>query len=180
MEELDIDPLDFAGELLVDPLKDADGMGDDGVGAGGAQVLGGEPLEYFVAQAVGGLEGQMERWGVGDADPLGVGRGDAKLLAKLPDLRAGAVDQHHLDVQRPEDRDVGQDVAKILLGDDRAIDADDEDALPEARDVLEDSPEVGQFHVLRRGWEKAVVMRVRPRRLSKLRRSGRSPPGRRR
>ena len=63
------------------------------------------------------------------------------------DLRGGAVDEHHADVQRAQHRDVHQDVGEVLVGDDRAVHADDERLLAELRDVLQDAPQVGQFHV---------------------------------
>ena len=62
------------------------------------------------------------------------------------DLRRGAVDEHHADVQRAQHRDVEQDVGEIFVGDDGAVHRDDERLLPELRDVLQDAPQVSQFH----------------------------------
>ena len=42
--------------------------------------------------------------------------------------------------------DVEQDVGKILVGDDRAIQREDEGLLAKARNVLQDAPQVGWFH----------------------------------
>ena len=70
------------------------------------------------------------------------------LLAEVLDLRRSAVDQHHADVQRAQHRHIQQDVGKVLVGDDRAVDADDERLFPELRDVLQDAAQVGQFHII--------------------------------
>src|SRR5205823_12833394 len=49
--------------------------------------------------------------------------------------------------QGAEDGDVEQDIGEVFVGDDRAVDADDEDLLAKARDVLEDAAQVSRFHV---------------------------------
>ena len=41
-------------------------------------------------------------------------------------LRRGAVDQHHPDVQRPQHRHVQEDVGEVLVRDDGPVDGDDE------------------------------------------------------
>ena len=77
LEHFDVHALDFAGEEVVHAVQDADGVGDDGVGAGGAEVVGGEALEDLVGEAVGGGEGELEGGLVGDAGAVEVGGGDA-------------------------------------------------------------------------------------------------------
>ena len=64
----------------------------------------------------------------------------------LFDLVARAVDDDDLDVERAQHGEVEQHVGKILRVDDLAVDGDDERALAEARDVLEDAAEVGNLH----------------------------------
>ena len=81
VEKFGVDPLDPAGEELVDAADDAEGMGDDGVGVGGAQVAGGEALEHLVGDAVGGGEGELQRLLVGDAGAVGVADRDAGVFA---------------------------------------------------------------------------------------------------
>ena len=68
------------------------------------------------------------------------------LLGEGLDLGGGAVDQHGADVERPEHGDVHQDVAEVLVGDDRAVHGHHERLLAELRDVPEDAPEVGRSH----------------------------------
>ena len=82
LEQLDVHALDLAGEQVVHAVEDADGVGDDGVGAGGAEVVGGEAFEDFVREPVGGGQGELERGFVGDAGAVEVGGGDA--LARRP------------------------------------------------------------------------------------------------
>ena len=98
-------------------------------------------------QAVGGGQGELERGFVGDAGAVEVGRRDALLGGQRSDLRGGAVDEHDADVQRAQHGDVHQDVGEVLVRDDRAVHVDDERLLAELRDVLQDAPQVGQFHV---------------------------------
>ena len=59
-------------------------MGDDGVGAGGAQIVGRKAFEDFVGQAVGGGQRQLQRLGIGDAAAVQVGRRDVLFLGQLP------------------------------------------------------------------------------------------------
>ena len=84
LEQLDVHALDLAGEEVVHAVQDAQRVGDDGVGAGGAQVVGGEAFEDFVRQAVGGGEGELEGGFVGDAGAVEVGRGDAAVRRPGP------------------------------------------------------------------------------------------------
>jgi len=43
------------------------------------------------------------------------------------------VDERDADVQRAEDSDVEQDIGEVFVGDDGAVNADDEDFFAEAR-----------------------------------------------
>ena len=61
LKHLHVHPLDLAGEELVHAMQDADGVGDDGIGAGGAEVNRREALQDFVRQPVGGGQGELER-----------------------------------------------------------------------------------------------------------------------
>ena len=143
LQELDVHPLYLAGEQVVHAVKDAQRVGDDGVGAGGAKVVGGKALEDLVRQAVGGSEGELERGFVSDPRTVEVGRSDALRLSQRADLRRCAVDQHDTYIQRAQHGNVHQQVGEVLVGDDRPVHADDERLLAESRDVLQDAPQVG-------------------------------------
>ena len=82
VEEFGVDALDPAGVEPVDAADDAEGVGDDGVGVAGAQVVGGEALEHFVGDAVRGGERDLERFLVGDAGAVGIAHGNAGLLRR--------------------------------------------------------------------------------------------------
>ena len=67
LQQPHVDALDPAGELVIDAAEDAGRVGDDGVRAGAAQVVGRQPFEDFVRDAVGGGDGDLQRVAVGDA-----------------------------------------------------------------------------------------------------------------
>jgi hypothetical protein len=56
------------------------------------------------------------------------------------------MDENDANVERAQDGDVEQDVGKIFARDNFAVDADDENLFAKARNVLQDAPQVGQFH----------------------------------
>ncbi len=56
------------------------------------------------------------------------------------------MDEDDADAEGAQHRDIDEDIGKVLVGDDSAIDGDDEDLLPEAGHVLEDAAKVGGFH----------------------------------
>ena len=145
--KFDVHALDLAGEQMVHALNDAHRMGDDDVRAGGAQVVGRKAFENFVRQPVRGGERELERGGVGDAGAVEIGRRDFLLLGQRLDLRRRAVDEHDADVQRPQHRHVQQQRGEVFVGDDRAVHREDERLLAELRNVLQDAPQVGRFHV---------------------------------
>ena len=97
-------------------------MRDDGVGAGGAQIVGGETFQDFVGQAVGRRQRQLQGLGIGDAGAIEVGRLNFCFSGQRLDLRRRAMNEHHPDVQRAQHRDIQQDFGEVLVGDDRAID----------------------------------------------------------
>lgn len=150
LEHFDVDAFDLSGEEVVDAAEDADGMGDDGVGGGGPEVVGGQAFEDFVGEAVGGGEGELEGGVVGDAGAVEVGRGGRGFDGELPDHGAGAVNEDDPDVEGTEDGDIQEDVREVLIHDDGGIDAEDEASFPKARDVSEDAAEIGRFHEWRR------------------------------
>ena len=115
-------------------------MGDDRVGAGGSQIVCAQALENLVRQTVGSSQRQLERRRIRDSAAVEVGSGDFLFRGKSLNLRRRPVHQHNADVQRAKDRDIEKDVSEILIGNDRAIDADDEDFFAEARNVLQDAP----------------------------------------
>lgn len=147
LEHLRIDAFDLAGELVIDTVKDAERMRGDSVGADGAEIVRGKPFENFVCQAVGGGEREFERLAVGDAGAVEIGGLDLLLLGQRLDLRRRPVNDDHADAQRTEHGDIEQDVGKIFVGDDRAVDAENEGLFAEARDILQDAAKVSRFHV---------------------------------
>jgi hypothetical protein len=133
--------------LLIHALNNAGGMGDNGVGADATQVIGRQTFEDFVREAVGGGERELERGVVGNAGAVEIGGGHAFFLGEGTDLRGSTVNKHDADVQGAQHGDVQQERGEILIGDDGAIDREDEGLLPELGNVLQDTPQVSQFHV---------------------------------
>ena len=146
LQEPHVDPLDLAGEEVVDALQDAEGVRDHRVRGRGAQVGRGEALQDLVGQAVGGGEGELQGGGVGDARALEVRRLDSPLLGEGLDLVRRPVDEHGADAERPQNRHVHQDVDEVLVGDGGSVHRHHERLLPELGDVLEHAPEVGRSH----------------------------------
>ena len=140
----DIDALDLAGELVIDAAEDAGRVGDERVGAGAAEVVGREPFEDLVRDAVGGGERDLERRASVTPVPSRSDGGDLHQLGVAPDLVRGAVDQRDADAQAAQQGDVEQQVGEVVVLDDGAVDGDDEHAVAEPRDVPQDFAEVGQ------------------------------------
>ncbi len=68
------------------------------------------------------------------------------LFGEGADLRGGAVADDDANVQRAQHGDIEQDVGKVFLRDDGAIEAEHENLFAEARDVLQDAAEISWFH----------------------------------
>ena len=77
--------------------------------------------------------------------PRDVGDGNVARRRQLLDLLADAVDEHELDAEAAQDRDVDEQVAEILVGDDGAVEGDDKDLPLEPRHVFEDAAEIRGF-----------------------------------
>ena len=146
LEHLHVHALDLAGEQMVHALDDAERMGDDDVRADGAEVVGRKPFENFVRQPVRGGQRELQRGRVRDARAVEVRGGNFLLLGEQLDLRRRAVDEHDADVQRAQHRHVQQQRGEVFVGDDRAVNREDERLLAELRNVLQDAPQVGRFH----------------------------------
>lgn len=56
------------------------------------------------------------------------------------------MNDHDANIQRAKNVHIEEDVGEVFVGDDRAIDADDERLFAEARDVLENSAQISWFH----------------------------------
>jgi hypothetical protein len=56
------------------------------------------------------------------------------------------MDQDDPNAQGTEHGDIQENIGKILAGDDGRIHAEHEDLFPEARDVLQNGSQIGQFH----------------------------------
>ena len=66
LQKLHIHLLHLAGELLIHPVDNPHGMGNDGVGADRAQVGRGKPLQDLMRQMIGGGQCQLKRPRIGN------------------------------------------------------------------------------------------------------------------
>jgi hypothetical protein len=146
LEKIGVHAFDFAGEEMVHSLDDAEGMGDDRVGAGGAKIVGGKAFENFVRETIGRSERDLQCAGIGDARAIEIGGLELAFIGQRFNLRGSAVDEDDADVERAEDGDIEEKIRKVFAGDNGSVHAEDENFFAELRDVLEDAPEVGQFH----------------------------------
>ena len=97
-------------------------------------------------EPVRGGERQLERVCVRDTRAIEVGRLGVLFLAEQFDLRRRAVNEHDADVQRAQHRHVQQQRREVFVRDDGPVNREDECLLAELRNVLQDAPQVGQFH----------------------------------
>ena len=151
LEQLHVDALDLAGEEMVHALDDAHRMSGDRVRAGAAQVVGGETFQNLVGEPVGGGERELERRRIRDAGAVEVRGLDALLVGERLDLLRRTVDEHHADIQRPQHRQIEQQRGKVVVRDDGAVNRENEGLFAKLRNVLQDAPQVGQFHDRSRG-----------------------------
>src|SRR5947199_10816077 len=121
---------------MVRSLNDAHRMGDNGVGAGGAQVVGGKAFQNFVCQTVGSGQGQFQRLSIRDACAVEIGRFEPTFVGQGLDLGRSTMYQHDTNIERAQNRHVQQDVGEIFIGDDRPIHAEDEGLFAELWNVL--------------------------------------------
>ena len=120
-------------------------MGDDRVHVGGAQVDGGEAFHDLVRQADGCIDAYLQRDFIGDAGPIRVVSLTPR-ARQLDDLESGPVHENDLHAQRTQDRQVKENVGKVIRSSHLSIEGNDEHALPEAGNVLEDLAQVGDVH----------------------------------
>ena len=146
LQQRGVHAFDFAGEQVVHALDDAHGMRDDDIGARGAQVIGGKPFEDFMGQPVRRRERELERRGIGHAGAVQVGGRDILFLGQGLNLRGRAMDQHHPDVQRAQHGNIQQQRREVFVRDNGAVHRENKGLLAELRNVLQDAPQVGQFH----------------------------------
>ena len=90
--------------------------------------------------------GERHRRGIRRSFPLDIGKRNIMFPSETNQLLADAMDEYDLDRQAPQNGDVGHDIGKILVTDDRAIDGHDEDVVAEHGDITKDPPEVGGLH----------------------------------
>ena len=100
-----------------------------------------------MGDAVGGLNGELKCGGVCDAGTVEVGRLNALFTGESLDLFGCAVHDGDADVQGTQQCEVEEEVGEVFVGDNAAVDCEDEDLFAELGDVLEDSAEVGELHV---------------------------------
>src|SRR5262249_22209697 len=106
---------------------------------------GSQTFENFGGETARRCEGELQRMGVRDAASVTVRGSDLLLLAQGANLCAGAMHQNDPDIQRAQYGDIKQAVREILVGHNGAIDAQNERLFAEARNVLQDAPQVSRF-----------------------------------
>ena len=97
-------------------------------------------------EPVRGVERELERGRVRDAGAVEIGGFDVLFPGQRPDLRGRAMHEHDADAQRAQHRHVQQERGEVLVRDNRAVHREDERLLAELRNVLQDAPQISQFH----------------------------------
>ena len=147
LKEFRVNPLHLSGEQVIDALDDSLRMRNDGVRAGGTQIVGRKAFQDLMREAVRGVHGQLQRRSIGHPRAIQVGHLDALLLGERLNLPGCAVRKHHADVQRTQHGDVQKDVGEILGCDDDTIHRNHECLFAELRDVLKNPAQVRKLHV---------------------------------
>ena len=127
--------------------EDAERLGRNGVGVGGAQIVGGKAFKDLVGEAISRGESQFQGGIISDASAIEIARGERLFLGQLCDLLCGAVDEHDPNVQGSQDGDIEEEVGEVNMRHDCSIGRDHEGLFAKARDVLQDASEVSRFHV---------------------------------
>ncbi len=142
LKKFDIDTLDLPGKQLVDAMDDPQRMRNDGVRAGGTEVVGRKTLKDLVRETVRGFYGQLQGRGIGHAGAIQVGRLDALLLGESLNLLRRTVHDHHADVQRTQHCNVQEDVGEVFLCDDASVHGKNECLFAELRNVLKNPAQI--------------------------------------
>lgn len=136
---------DFAGVEEIASLDDAAFGRADGVGLGAAQGgLGKAGLEEM-AGLRGGGGSQGEGFVIGGADAVRVAQGEAAGGGEITEKLADAEDDDGADLQTVEDGDIGKEVGQVFVGEDGAIEGEDEGLALKHGDIPEDATQVGGF-----------------------------------
>ena len=141
-DELLVNAVDLAGELLLDALDDADRNRADRVRDGALESVLRQSLEDELRHAGGGPDGEVERGGVGHPRAMDVGDRDVARRRQFLDLPADAVNEDHLNPQAAENGDVDQQIAEVIVGDDRAVEGDDKNLPLKPGHVFQNAAEI--------------------------------------
>ena len=137
LKHFHVHPLDLAREKMVLAVNDAQRMSDQGVAGGGAKIACAETLQDLVRQPVRRSQGEFQCRRVRHAAAVQIGRLNILFFRQDFNLRRRAMDQDDPNAQGAQHCDIQKNIGEILARDNRAIDADDEDLFPKARDVLQ-------------------------------------------
>ena len=121
-------------------------MRDDGVGHDGPPVGLVQALQDLVGQTVRREDREPQRRRIGDAHAVVIGGVDLQLRGELPHLRAGPVDENQPDVQAVQDREIQKEVVEVVRRQDRAVDVQHEEFVPEPGDIAQDATQIRCFH----------------------------------
>ena len=116
-------------------MENAGGVRDEAIAECAAQVCRRESFEDLVGNAAGRHQRQLERFGIGDAGAVEIGGRLAGLFGQAANLVGGPMDEDDLNAQAAQQGQIQQEVAKIVVFHDRAIQSDDEDAVAKTGNV---------------------------------------------
>ena len=98
-EEIAVNTLHFAGELLVDAFDDSEGQSADRIRGRTLQRVLREAFHEGVGNAGRGANREVERDRIGDTGAVGIGDGDIAGGRELDDLLTDAMHQHDLNAE---------------------------------------------------------------------------------
>src|SRR5258708_16499913 len=104
----------FAGELVINPTNDTGRMSNDAIGIGGSEIHLGQTFHNLVGQSDSYINRELQGLSIYDPASIGIGDGNVVFDSGALDLGACTVDEHHLNIERPQNRNIEKDVREIV------------------------------------------------------------------
>lgn len=127
---------------MVGSAEDADIGGADGVGADAAEAILGKALFQAMADAGGGLDGEIEGRFISWTVTVDIGEPCMVLAGEGFELGSDAEDEEQADAEVAQNGEFEEEVGEGIAFGDGAVEGDDKGMVSPLGNVFEDAPEV--------------------------------------